>query len=165
MQRQKYHIILFFLSIPFPFMLFKGWWSDVFEGWGTQGYIYLGLFAVLAEIYFSPRKLVVSGMITISIYLIGLALYFMHWSGAQILLLLGITGTVLIPFLGALQNPKQRTLNIIISLWILIYGAGVMFQNTGWPGRGLVFISSILFLPVVTAALGLTFWKNKTAKA
>jgi hypothetical protein len=165
MSRQKYHVLLFFLSIPFPFMLFKGWWSGIFDGWGTQGYVYLGLFAVLAEIYFSTRKLVNAGMIGIGVFLVGLIFKVQHWPGAQICVLLSTILLIAIPIWSALLNPHDRKLNIIISTWILIFGISALFKMFHWPSAGLLTVVSMMILPVVTISLGIDLWKTKTVKA
>ncbi len=161
MDRHKYHVLLFFLSIPFPFMLFKGWWSGVFDGWGSQGYSYLGLFAALAEVYFSRRKLVVAGLFGMGVFVVGILFRIMHWPGAALFILFGITSFMIIPLWSALQAREQKMLRIIISVWILIYGTGVLFLIFHWPGGGLLIILSMLALPVVTIALGNSLWQAK----
>lgn len=145
-------------------MLFKGWWSDIFEGWGPQAYTYLGIFTVLAEIYFSPRKLVVAGIVGLGTFLLGLMLKVMHWPGAQLCILLSTILLIVIPSWSTLINPLNRKLNIIISAWVLIFGISVLFKMYHWPAGGLLTILSLIYLPIVTISLGIGLWKNKMVK-
>lgn len=142
-------------------MVFKGWWSEFYAGWSSQLYPYLALFAALTEIYFSRRKLVIAGMFGMGAFVVGLFLHMLHWPGAALFIFSGITCVMLIPLWSAITTKKQKTLRIIISIWILIYGIGVLFKIFHWPAAGLFIISSIIYLPVLQIALGVSLWKSK----
>lgn len=160
MQRQKYHILLFLLSIPFIFTIYKGWWSG-YTNWSSDAYKFLVLFACLAEIYFSKRRLVVAGMISIGVLLFGLLLHTTRWPGEKLFIFLGVVSLMIIPIWNAITTTQEKKLRMIISVWILLYGIGVLFKMFGWPGGGLLIILSYAYLPLVTIALGISLWKTK----
>lgn len=160
MDRQKYYILLFFLSIPFNFMVFKNWWTDLQSNW-SPAYPFLVLFAALAEVYFSRRKLVIAGMFGMGAFALGVFLHIPHWPGAALFTFLGLVSFMIIPFWSALQAREQKTLRLIISSWILMYGTGTIFKIFHWPTSALFVILSMKFLTVVTIALGVTLWQAK----
>jgi hypothetical protein len=160
MHRQKYHLLLFFLSVPFIFTIHKTWMSPHLS-WASEAYPFLVLFAALAEIYFSRRKLVLAGMAGMGIFLLGLVLNIPHWPGARLCVFTGLTVLMVIPLWSAITSRHQKTLAIIISGWILLYGIGALFKIFSWPGGGLIIILSLAGLPVVTIALGISLWKAK----
>lgn len=142
-------------------MLFKGPWSDFYDNWSFEAYSYLVLFAALAEVYFSKRKLVIAGMIGIGAVVLGLFLLILHWRGAGFFVVAGIVTLMIIPLWSAVITKEQKALRITISAWILTYGIGTVFKIFHWPAAGLVVIMSILFLPIVTIALGISLWNAK----
>lgn len=142
-------------------MTFKGWWSDFHGNWSSDAYPFLILFAALAEIYFSSRKLIYLGMVGIGLFILGYLLNIPHWPGAQLCVLASITCIMIIPLWSAITTREQKTLRIIISTWILLYGIGTIFRIFNWPGAALWIISSIGFLSVVTIALGISLWNAK----
>lgn len=159
MNRQKYHLLLFFFSIPFNLMLFKGWWSDFHSNWSSDAYPFLILFGVLAEIYFSKQKLVYAGMGGIGLFILGYLLNILHWPGAQLCVLVGLTLVMIIPLWSAITTSEQKPLRLLISIWILIYGIGVVFRIFHWPAAGLWIVSSMFLIAPLTITLGISLWK------
>ncbi len=160
MTRHKYHILLFFFSIPFNFMVFKNWWTDVQSNW-SGAFPFLVLFATLGEIYFSKRNFVRAGMVAMGVFVLGILLRIPHWPGSTLCVFLGLGSLTFIPMWNAIQAREQKTLRLIIATWILLHGAGAVLKVLHWPAGGLLIISSMIFLTVVTIALGLTLWQAK----
>lgn len=98
------------------------------------------------------------------LFLIGLAFKISHWPGAGLLLISGITGIVSIVFISAISNSRQRTISLIISIWILLFAAGYLFRIQHWPGSDLLIAISMLYLPILAIALGISIWKNNKMK-
>jgi hypothetical protein len=165
MHRRKYYLLLFLLSLPFIRMLFKGSWSSFQSSWAADAYPYLVLFAALAEIYFSKPNLVRFGMIAMGIFLLGLLLHTAHWPGERVFLVTGVALMMLIPLWSALTARHERTLRMIISVWILIYGCGMLMRMLGVQSGAFVIIASMIFHWAVIAALGISLWNTKATTA
>lgn len=162
MTRQKYYILLFFISIPFPLLLlFKTPLSEIHDRWPGQAYPYLVLLAALAEVYFSRNKLVIVGLVGMGAAVLGLFLLMLHWPGAWLFVVAGIAILMIIPLWSAVTTKEPKALRVIISNWILTYGVGTVFKIFHWPAAGLLIILSLIVLPVVTVALGISLWNAK----
>ena len=164
MHRQQYHTTLLAFSVVFSIVFAINFAKHITHNWAFDAYKYLLLFAVLAEVYFSSRKLIYGGMAAIGVFLVAVVFKISHRPGANIMLILSLGGLTLIPFINALSSKNDRIVNLAIAVWILIHCTGVLFSINHWPAAGLIIIFSRLYLPILAAVLIYSLSKQRISK-
>lgn len=111
--------------------------------------------------YYTMKKIMlVSGTISAAFLSVGIFFKFMHWPGAGMLLVLGITlaSLVFLPLLFTLkmrekQKSKDKLILGIGMLAAITMSMGILFKIMHWPGANMMGLGSVIlmiavFLPV-----------------
>lgn len=110
--------------------------------------------------YAMKKSMIISGTLSVVMLIAGSLFKVMHWPGAAILLLLGITvsSLVTLPLMAILKNreigTKQDKLVLFLGTLVgILFSNFVLFKVMHWPGANILMFSSIalgglVFLPI-----------------
>ena len=110
--------------------------------------------------YVMKKTMLNSGIFSASILSLGIVFKFMHWPGANPLILLGIVSLSLLflPLLFTLkikekQSKKDKVVLVLAAFAATGFSLGVLFKLMHWPGNNMLVMSSIgiillVFLPI-----------------
>lgn len=115
---------------------------------------------IIFKNYYTMKKvMIISGTVAVGLLSIGLFLKFMHWPGASIGILLGITilSLVFLPLMFILKIKEKQNIKDKITIGIgafagILISLGTLFKIMHWPYANIMMSSSIailmlLFLP------------------
>jgi hypothetical protein len=115
---------------------------------------------IIFKNYYTMKKaMIISGTVAVGLLSIGLFLKFMHWPGASIGILLGITilSLVFLPLMFILKIKEKQNVKDKITIGIgafagILISMGTLFKIMHWPYANIMMSSSIailmlLFLP------------------
>jgi len=122
--------------------------------------------------YAMKRTLKISGIISISLFIVGVLFKTMHWPGAGVILFLGLAffSLVFIPLNIVLKfkDDTEKSNRIVMTIGLLtasVASIGVLFKIMHWPyANVLMFSSNLAFMLVFIPIYFMIKYKNPATK-